>query len=231
MLDEISRVMNYMGSTTDYAEALDNNVSGKQTQKNLQRTNAAIKKLYALKSDFLPFRCFQHFWQISPDHEKSMLVFLYALAMDIMVYDVAETVIGLQTSEQVTSSQFANVLENLHHDEFSPKTIASASRNLISSYRQAGLITGSGKNIKSDITIGIYAFAFAYLMAYFNDDRGEFILQSKWVRILGLGSTALRDLAVEASLKGLMEYKYAGSVVTISFNNLFTTLGLYGVES
>lgn len=210
---------------------LFDNVFGKLTQNNVKKTANYIKTLYSIDQEFTPFRLFCYFWKISDQKDRALIAFLFAMGMDYLLYESVDIVCDAYLDSKVSVESIQANIEKYHPNVYSIKTGQSTAKNLASSCKQAGLLLGKVKNIKGQLSPTYISVAFAYLMAYLNDDRGEFILQSKWVRILGLGSTALRDLAVEASLKGLMDYKYAGSVVTINFNNLFTTLGLYGVES
>lgn len=231
MLEEISRLMNYASGDYDHLQALQQNISGKQTQKNLQRTNAALIKLYELDNKSVGFICFKYFWNIAPESERPLLAFLFASTSDYLLYESMDAFIETLPGYPVNSGALAKIIERNHSDSFSPNTIASASRNLISSYRQAGFLTKSTDNLKIKISPEVYSFSFACLIAYLNGNHGSLIQESKWIEVLGLDHSSFRELAVQASLKDLMEYKFAGSVVSISFNNIFNKLGLYGIES
>ena len=63
-------------------------------------------------------------------------------------------------------------------------------------------------------------------MAYFNGDKGDFILSSRWVQALAISESKVRELASEAAKRDLLQYQYAGSVTTVSFNNLFKILNI-----
>jgi hypothetical protein len=66
-------------------------------------------------------------------------------------------------------------------------------------------------------------------MAYLAELRGDFILTSEWVKALSLSDTIVRELAIEAAKRDLMQYQYAGSVTAISFNNLIKKLEINGI--
>jgi hypothetical protein len=66
-------------------------------------------------------------------------------------------------------------------------------------------------------------------LSYLNDDRGDFILSSKWVKALGIEESQVRDLAFEAAKRNLLHYQFSGAVTTISFQNLFQKLEIHGI--
>ena len=61
-------------------------------------------------------------------------------------------------------------------------------------------------------------------MAYINGLRGDFIISSKWVKALCLNENQLRELAIEASKRGLIQYQFSGNVTSITCNELFKKL-------
>lgn len=231
MFEEISRLMNYSSGNNDHHVALQENITGKQTQKNLQRTNAALTRLYELDDKSVGFTCFKYFWNKVEESERPLLAFLFASANDFLLYDSLEALINTPVGSAIGSSYLSDIITKNHPGLFSPNTIASASRNLVSSFRQAGFLTKPPDNLKIKISPGLYSFSFACLIAYLKGNHGTLIQESKWIEIFGLDSSTFRDFAVQASLNDIMEYKFAGSVVTISFNNFFKNLGIYGIES
>lgn len=230
MFEEISRLMNFASGGDNHQVALHENITGKQTQKNLQRTNAALVRLYELDDRSVGFTCFKYFWDMVQEPERPLLAFLFASANDFLLYESLEVIIKTPAGSTVSSSSLSDIITRNHSDLFSPNTIASASRNLISSFRQAGFLSKAPQNLKIKISPEVFSFSFACLIAYLKGNHGALIQESKWIEVLGLNSTSFRDLAVQASLIELMEFKFAGSVVSISFNNLFSKLGIYGIE-
>ena len=231
MLDEFTILMNYHSGDSDFTLALDENIMGKKTQDNIKKTNKAILRLYSLDNKFPPFQCFNYFYQSVDSSEKPLLTFIYAYYMDFLLHESIDIVSSVPEGERVPTENFMNNIESKHFGRYSPKTCLSAAQNIASSWKKAGFIQGKIKNIRTKVKPTANTLAFAFLMAYLNDDRGEYILQDKFVQILEVNNTTLKDLTAEANIKGLMEFRAAGSVVSISFNNLFKILGIYGIES
>ena len=116
------------------------------------------------------------------------------------------------------------MIEANHPSRYSANTRRSMAQNLASSWKQAGFITGKVKNIRTQPVIGYHIIAFAFFMAYLDGLRGDFILSSKWVKALSLSELNVRELAIEAAKRDLMQYQFAGNVTALSFNNLITKL-------
>ena len=104
-------------------------------------------------------------------------------------------------------------------------------QNLASSWKQAGFITGKVKNIRTQPEINYLVLAFAFLLAYLNGIRGDFILKSDYVKALSLAERMSRSLATEAGKRDLLQYQFAGNVTSITFNNLLQKLNIDGLEN
>jgi hypothetical protein len=231
MFNELSIIMDYSTDNNNYTEALEQNVSGKRTMKNLSRTNAALKTLYVFDDKFPPFTLFKHFWRISIEGDRKYLALIFAIGMDLLLSDSKDTILAASPGERIESSAIAKLIESRHENKYSVNTCASASRNLISSWKQAGYLSKGKDNVRLKTDPGVHAVAFAFLMSYLNGDRGSFLFQSPWVKVLDCPEQQLRNLIFEASKQELLEYKHSGSVDIISFDNLLGELGHYGVQS
>ena len=104
-------------------------------------------------------------------------------------------------------------------------------QNIASSWKQAGFITGKVKNIRTQPEINYLVIAFAFLLAYLNGVRGDFILKSIWIKTLCLDESRIRALAIEAGKRDLLQYQFAGNVTSLTFNNLLLKLNIDGLEN
>ena len=66
------------------------------------------------------------------------------------------------------------------------------------------------------------AAAFALLLGYLGGLRGKMLLDTPWARMLDRTPAEVADLAAEASARGWLSYKAAGSVVEVTFPGLLT---------
>jgi hypothetical protein len=119
-------------------------------------------------------------------------------------------------------------VEKYYPNKYSKVTRYSIGKNIASSWKQAGFIEGKVKNIRAQPEVTNRVACFAFLMAYINGDRGDFIWSSIVVKALCLPEGKLRELAIECAKKDLMQYQYAGSVTAINFTNLLNKIGING---
>lgn len=231
MFEELSIIMNYTEHLENPLVALEQNVSGKQTMKNLNRTNAALKTLYVFDNNFIPFVLFKHFWQISEESDKNYLTLIFAIGTDYLFRDSKDIILSLQPGESVKSSTLAQFIASKYENKFTPITMASASRNLISSWKQVNYLSKGKNNIRLKTAPGIHAVTFAFLISYLNGDRGSFLFQSQWVKVLDCSDDYLHNSLMEASGQDLLAYKSSGSVRIINFDNFLGKLGMYGLQS
>ena len=117
-------------------------------------------------------------------------------------------------------------IEKFHPKRFTDNTLRSVAQNIASSWKQAGFISGKVKNIRTQPEINYKVVAFAMLLSFLEGDRGDFIMHSNCVNALCLGETKLRELTVEASKRDYLQYQFAGSVTSISFDKMINKIGL-----
>lgn len=229
MFAELSILMNHAISDDNYLGFLNQNIANKNTKTNQEKTTKYLKGLYVLDINYAPFIAFKYFWQIAGETEKSILALLYAISNDYLLAESIPMVQGTPIGERVLIEKLDKNIEILHPGNYSANTLRSAAQNIASSWKQANFITGKIKNIRTQPEVGYYSVVFAFLMAYFYGERGDFILKSKWVKALALNESAIRLLAVEGAKRDLLQYQYAGNVTAISFNNLFEKLNIHGI--
>lgn len=226
MFAELSKVMDHAVRDDRYLESLSENVVNKRTKSNQKKTTGFLKQVYDFDVSFPPFISFKYFWQITDVKDRPILSLLYALSKDYLLSESMSVVLSTGIGEKVKIEKLEENIEAHHPKRFTEKTRRSVAQRIASSWKQAGYILGKVKNIRAQPNHCYHSVAFAFLMAYFNDDRGDFILSSKWVQALAISESQVRELANEAAKRDLLQYQYAGSVTTISFNNLFKKLNI-----
>lgn len=231
MFSELYRVMEYSLANDSYLESLGQNVTNKRTRTNQSFTTGFLKKLYGFDPKGNAFKAFKYFWEMANDVEKPVLTLLYATGNDYLLEESIAIVAATRIGEKVSIDKFIENIKINQPGRFSEKTILSMAQNLASSWKQAGFIIGRTKNIRTQPEITSNLVAFAFLLAYLNGQRGDFILTSKWAKGLCIGEIKLRELAVEASRRGLLQYQFAGHVTSVSFQNLLKLLDIHGIEN
>ena len=182
----------------------------------------------ALTYNIHPFAAFKYFWKISEPNEKPLIAFLYAINHDDLLAESVQVLQSVKPGEKATIELFEEVIEKYHPNQYSPIPRRSMAQNIASSWKQAGFIEGKVKNIRTQPIISYRIACFAFLLAYLNGDRGDFIWNSIGVKALCLPESKLRELAIECAKKDLMQYQYAGSVTAITFTNLLNKIGING---
>lgn len=228
MFEEFSKVMDHSVHNDSYLESLSQNVINKKTKSGIIKTTGYLTSLYFFDIYCHSFTALKYFWGISEEKDKPILALLFAIGQDYLLEESIPVVVGFKLGDKVQAEKLKENIESLHPSRFSVESVSAIVRRLISSWKQSGYIVGKMKNIRTQPDISYIVVAFAFLMAYLNDLRGDFILTSKWVKSLALHEGVLREQIMQAAQRDLVEYQYAGNVMTISFKNLFKKLPIDG---
>ncbi len=228
MVAELSQILDHATTDQNYALAIANNVTGKRTQANRQRSYIGLKKLYRFDLTYLPFTALSYFWLLTETSSRPLLAFLYALGHDYLLAESFPVVANTQPGELLPVSRFETNLSTQHPDRFAPTTQRSIAQNLASSYKQVGYLTGKVKVFRVPIRPTLPVVTLAFLLAFLNGDRGEYLFQSRWVLALEQDADSLHHFLILGSQKGWLTYHRAGAVTAISFDSLIDQLTKYG---
>lgn len=224
MFTELSKVMDFSIESDNYFQSLENNILGKKSQNGIKQTTGFLTILYIFDIHYNPFKVFKEFWLRTDEYEKPVVALLFALTHDYLLSESISIVSGTDLSAKVDIERIESNIEKYHPNRFTKNTLRSVAQNVASSWKQAGFITGKVKNIRTQPSITYNMVAFAFIMAYLDGLRGDFILSSKWVKALCLEENITRELAVEASQRGLIQYHFLGDVTSVTCNEFFNKL-------
>jgi len=228
MYAELEKVMAHSLESLNFVEALSQNITGKKSNSGVEKTARYLKQLYCFDAQYPPFAALKYFWQIADSHERQLIAFVYSINHDYLLAESIQVLQSVKPGEKATIELFEEVLENLHPNQYSVNTLKSLSQNIASSWKQAGFIEGKVRNIRTESRISYRVACFAFLLAYLNGDRGDFIWSGAGVKALCLPGSKLRELAIECARRDFMQYQYAGSVTAISFSNLLNKIEMHG---
>lgn len=226
MFLELAKVMDFSTESDNYHESMRNNVFGKKSQEGIKKTSGFLTQLYGFDNSTSGFKAFKHFWLECDSEERALISFVFALKNDYLLQDSISVVSNCKAGDKVAIEALMENIVKFHSKRFSEITLYSVAKNIVSSWKQAGLITGKVKNIRTQPDISYKVVAFTMLLSFLEGDRGDFIMHSNCVSALCLGETKLRELAVEASKRDYLQYQYAGNVTSISFDKLINKIGL-----
>lgn len=228
MFSELEKVMSFSMESGQYLDAMADNVFGKKSSDGVKQTKGFLKRLYGFDSQYPPFAAFMYFWKMSEPNEKPLIAFLYAVNQDNLLAESVQVLQNVKLGTKVAVEHFEEIVEKYHPNQYAANTLRSTAQNLASSWKQVGFIEGKVKNIRIQPEITYRTACFAFLLAYLNGDRGDFIWNNIGVNALCLQESKLRALAIECAKNDLMQYQYAGSVTAINFTNLLIKMGIHG---
>lgn len=226
MFQELEKVMDFALETDEYTKAMESNVFGKKSADGIKQTSNFLLRIYTFDPEASNFKAFKYFWNISDQSEKPLLVFLFAFGQDYLLFESADVISQTPLGDKVSVEAFKENLEKFYPNKYSAVTSHSIGKNLASSWKQAGYIEGKTKNIRVQPNITYKVAAFAFLLAFLQGDRGEYIMNNPIVKSLCLGESSLRELAIEAAKQDLLQYQYGGSVTSFAFPQLLSKLNI-----
>jgi len=230
MFAEMSRVMNAGVTEELIHKVIEENITNKKTKSNILKTQKTITSLYSFDFEYPQFRVLHYFWNVVDEKLKPLLAFLFAYGRDYLLFESTDVVLTTPIGEKVPTSKLEENLEKYHPNHYSENTRRSIAQNIASSWKQSGYITGKVKNIRTKTSPDYYIVTFSLILAYLDGIRGDFLLAGKWVKVLDITESQVRELAIEAARRDLLQYNYAGGVTTFSFNNLFNKLNINGIN-
>ena len=228
MFTELEKVMAYSLEDDNFLESLVHNVTGKKSTSGVEKTGIYLKRLYGFDLNYPPFVAFKYFWKNAEPNERALLALIYAVNQDDLLAESVPVLQSVKPGDKAAIEFFEEVIEKYHPNQYSANTLKSMAQNIASSWKQAGLIKGKVKNIRTQPDISHRVACFAFLLAYLNGDRGDYIWGNIGVNALCLTESNLRALAIDCAKKDIMQYQYAGSVTAINFTNLLNKIGLHG---
>ncbi len=229
MFLELERVMDFSLEKDNYVEAMQNNVFVKKSQDGIKNTSAFLTKLYGFDTSSNKFKAFKYFWSITEEFEKELLAFIFALNKDYLLQESISVIVNCKIGKKVEIETLEQNIEKYHPNRFTKNTLRSVSQNIASSWKQAGFIKGKVKNIRTEPEITSSIISFAMLLAFIDGMRGDFIFQNNCIQSLCMSENRIRELALEASKMDFMQYQFAGSVTSISFDNLLNKIGINAI--
>ena len=207
-------------SLEEYRSAVvDENVLLKKTVPARKITFRWLRELYALDRKILLFRALRDLWD-EDAQAQPLLALLSAVARDTLLRNTAERILAIPVGETVTSEMMMEAVNMSFPDRYSPKTLKSTGRNIISSWQQAGLLSGKLHKVRVMAQCRPASVAYALLLGYLSSARGEALFRTLWCRLLDAPAHVLHEQALAASQRGWIEYRHMGDVTEVGFQHL-----------
>jgi len=200
---------------------VEENVLGKRTTSNRWLTARHLADLYGLDSGVVVFRLMRFFWA-ADSSARPMLALLCAFSRDPLLRASAEKVLELKTGETVNSGDFIAFFNQRQPGRFSESTLRSLAQNVAASWTHGGFFSGKIQKVRTKPQITSATAAYALLLGYLCGLRGQLLLESPWARLLDIPRDQVIADAQQAAKRGWLDFKGAGNVFEINFQQLLT---------
>jgi hypothetical protein len=207
-------------SLEEYRSAIvDENVLLKKTVATRKISFRRMRELYALDRKILLFRALRELWD-EDAQAQPLFALLCAVARDPLLRSTAESILAIPVGETVTPSMLAEAVNTSFPNRYNSKTLASIGRNTISSWQQAGLLSGKRHKVRINTQTQPASVAYALFLGYLSDARGDALFRTLWCRLLDAPLHMLHTQALVASQRGWIEYRHMGEVTEVGFRHL-----------
>ena len=224
MSAELIEVLDYPKGDLDYFEIMEDNVFNKKTESSKKKTINYLTQLYSFKKENKKFSSLENYWKKIDQKEKPLIALLFAVSEDYLMKESVDFVKSIKNNEKASIEKFEANIEHYHSNRFTPKTLRSVSQNVASSWKQAGYIHGKMKNIRTVHSPTYFAVAFAFLMAYLDGSRGDYLFDHPSVKALDASREEMLTLIKAASDRELLNYNRSGASIVISFEKYLKNL-------
>lgn len=225
MLDELTQLLvavSSEGARSAYLSAvITENVLGKTTVATRKLSLQRLSELYACDPSEPLFRILRLLW--AQDVEgRPLLALLCALARDPLLRATVSTVLGMRVGEELSRQAITDDLRREVGDRLNDSTLDKVVRNVSSSWCQSGHLEGRVRKFRRMVRATPCTTTYALVLGYLQGLRGARLFESEWTRVLDANSSELRNLAMEAKRRGLLDLKAAGEIIEIGFSTLLT---------
>ncbi len=204
----------------DYRTAIiDQNVLLKETVATRKASFRWMREFYAFDRKILLFRALRDLWD-EDTQAQPLLALLCTAARDPLLRSTADSILATPVGEAVTREMIIDAVNVSFPDRYSPKTLKSTGQNIISSWQQAGLLSGKLHKVRVRAEGLPASVAYALLLGYLSGARGEALFQTLWCQLLDTPRHVLHEQAFVASQRGWIEYRHMGDVTEIGFRYL-----------
>jgi hypothetical protein len=199
--------------------AVAENALLKDTVATRKDTFGKLRSLYALDKRILLFRSLRDLWDADMEAQPQ-LALLCANARDPILKATADMLLAIPAGETVTPDMLMETVQAHFPEHYQPKTLKSIGQNVISSWQQAGLLSGKLHKVRVKAEYHPASVAYALFLGYLSGERGEALFHTFWCRLLDTPVHVLHAQAFAASQRSWLEYRHAGEITDISFRHL-----------
>lgn len=196
---------------------LQDNVLAKKSESTRMRSLRYLRELYVLDRRSVLFRGLRDLWDADPEAQP-LLAMLSALARDPLLRSTAEVVLETALEDEVNSHMLAAAVAETFPASYSEAVRDKIGRNAASSWTQSGHLFGHSEKRRSRAVCRPAAVAFACMIGYLADARGQGLVRTVWGRALDAPDHVIYEHGFAAAQRGWIEFRRAGDVVDLGFS-------------
>lgn len=201
----------------DLREAIvTRNLLGRSSMNARREAAARLHTLYGLDDRFAIFRALRRLWD-RDEAARPILALLVAMARDGILRSALPFARALAPGERFDVSELDAFLRRRDPGHYSESTRRSISRNVASSWQQAGLLEGIVRKVRCTVRPRPASVSMALFLGYLQGARGAALFSTPWAGVFDADAVAIRATAREANGQDLLRMASLDAVVEISF--------------
>ena len=198
------------------AAVVDRNILSKKTLSNRRLTFRHLLAMYGLDPAFILFRAFRRLWDVD-ERGRPLLAFQYAFTREPLLRASAPAVLSKKPGYPVRAEEVESILESISEGAYSPVSLKSFARNIMSSWTQSGFLRGKVAKVRAHPCADASNAAFAAFTARLDGCRGEALFDNRWTALLDIDAEGMLRLIEAASGRGLVRLLRVGPVMELRF--------------
>jgi hypothetical protein len=201
----------------DYVAAIvEENVLGKKSENTRARSLRYLRELYVLDRRSVLFRGLRDLWD-ADEAAQPLLALMCSLARDPLLRATAGPVLDIPLGGQVDAGMLSAAVAERYPDSYSEAVRNKVGRNASSSWTQSGHLHGRSTKTRTQAVCRPAAVAFASMIGYLTDARGQGLLRTVWGRALDAPDHVVFEHAFAAAQRGWIEFRRAGEIIDVGF--------------
>jgi hypothetical protein len=222
MVEELGllfRACAHDSTAIDYRKAIvEDNILLKKTAGTRVESYRRLRQLYGLSPSVFVFKAMRELWDAT-ENGRPLLALLCALTRDPVLRCTTNLILETPEGSSLTAKSFEAVIEKNYPGRLNAKTLASAGRNVASSWVQSGHLQGLKEKTRKLVVAEPVVIAYALLLAYLSGARGDALFASDWLKLLDVPLHTALGFAQQAAEQGWLEYRHSGQVTDITFHH------------
>ncbi len=234
MLEELEILFSYVEDTEapkqSYIDAIvSENCLGKPSKNSQKITSQIMSTMYGFDPNIPLFKLLRFFWA-KDSQGHGLLAALCAYVRDPIFRMCVPFILEVEKGTSVNKALLEEYIDKQETGRYSSTTLSSVSKNLNSSWTQAGYLIGRINKTRVDNEPTAANAAYAIIIAIMLGHRGRTLFDSEPVKMLDCSPSKAIELSQQASEKGWLVFKRIGDIIEVQIPNTFNFNTKGGIE-